>query len=188
MDALLTSLFATALAEMGDRSQILCAALAMRYGRLSPVIWGLALASLCNCLISAIAGAAVHGWINENPLQLFYSLSLFFAGIGMLAWRRPVDLLEEWQTSPFWTAFIGIFILQFGDKSQFIVAATAARTDMTVLATIGGWAGIMVACIPAIILQRSLVDHIPIDAIRIGGAILLLLVGAFLALGAWGII
>ena len=108
-----------ALAEFGDRPQILCAALAIRYGRVSPVLWGLGLATLCNCAISAVAGSAVHQWISEDPLQLFYALSLIFAGIGMVAWRRPTDLLDDWSLGPFWTSFLGLFILQFGDKGQF---------------------------------------------------------------------
>lgn len=176
-----------ALAEFGDRPQILCAALAMRYGRISPIIWGLGLATLCNCLIAAIAGSAIHPWISEDPLQLFYALSLVLAGIGMLVWRRPTDLLEDWTLGPFWTSFLGLFILQFGDKGQFVLAATAARTDMALFAAAGGWLGVMIACVPAILLQRQLADEIPIRAIRLFGAMAFLLIGSILALAAWGI-
>lgn len=176
-----------ALAEFGDRPQILCAALAMRYGRISPVVWGLGLATLCNCTISVIAGSAINPWISEDPLQLFYALSLVLAGIGMLAWRRPTDLLEDWSIGPFWTSFLGLFILQFGDKGQFILAATAARTDMAIFAAAGGWLGVMVACVPAILLQRRLADEIPVRAIRHFGATVFLVIGILLALGAWGL-
>ncbi len=188
MDAFLTSLFSLALAGIGDRPQILCAALVLRYGKMSPVLWGLALATLANCLISAVAGSAINQWISEDPLQLFYALALIFAGIGMIAWRRPVDLLEGWTLGPFWTSFIGLFVLQFGDKGQFILAATAARTDMVVLSMLGGWIGVMVACIPAAILQRQLSDILPITLIRRTAGGVFLLVGAVLALGAWGIL
>ncbi|WP_138104309.1 TMEM165/GDT1 family protein [Parasphingorhabdus sp.] len=188
MDAFLTTLFAMVLAEFGDRPQILCAALAMRYGRNGTIIWALGLATLLNCLISAIAGAAINGWISEEPLQLFYALSLIFAGLGMVAWRRRVDLLENWTLGPFWTSFIGLFILQFGDKGQFIVAATAARTDMPLLTAAGAWLGIMIACVPAVFLQRKLAELIPIGPLRYVGGALFLLVGLVLALGAWGII
>lgn len=188
MDAFLTSLFALALAEIGDRPQILCAALAIRFGRVSPVFWGLGLATLVNCFISAFFGQAIHQWISSDPLQLFYALSLVLAGIGMLAWRRPVDLLENWTLSPFFISFFGLLILQFGDKGQFILAATAARTDMWILSAIGGWMGVMIACVPALLLQEKLAMMVPIKRIRQAGAVIFLLVGAFLALGAWGII
>ncbi|WP_339688406.1 TMEM165/GDT1 family protein [uncultured Parasphingorhabdus sp.] len=187
MDAFLTSLFTMALAEFGDRPQILCAALAMRYGRISPVIWGLGLATLCNCAISAVAGSAVNQWISEEPLQLFYALSLIFAGVGMIAWRRPTDLLEGWSIGPFWTSFLGLFILQFGDKGQFILAATAARTDMGIFAAAGGWIGVMIACVPAILLRQRLADAVPMQAVRLFGAAGFLLIGSVLALSAWGI-
>lgn len=188
MDAFLTSLFALAIAEFGDRPQILCAALAIRYGRVSPIIWGLGLATLCNCMISAIAGAAVHRWISEDALQLFYALSLIFAGFGMVAWRRPVDLLQGWSFGPFWTSFLGLFILQLGDKGQFILMATVARTDMGVFAAVGGWIGVMIACLPAILFHRQLAEHIPMARVRLAGGAGFLLVGAILALGAWGIL
>jgi len=188
VDAFLTSLFALALAEFGDRPQILCAALAMRYGRLSPVIWGLGLATLCNCLISATAGSAIHQWISEDALQLFYALSLIFAGLGMVAWRRPVDLLQKWRLGPFWTSFMGLFILQFGDKGQFILMATAARTDMGAFAAAGGWIGVMIACLPAILFHRQLTEHIPMASVRHAGGAAFLLIGSIVALGAWGII
>lgn len=188
MDAFLTSLFALALAEIGDRPQILCAALVIRYGRVMPIFWGLALATLVNCLISALGGSVVNQWISEDPLQLFYALSLLFAGAGMLAWRRPVDLLENWKLGPFWTSFIGLFILQFGDKGQFILAATAARTDMWVFAVVGGWIGVMIACVPALLLQEKLAKIIPVNLVRRIGGGLFLMIGGAMALGAWGII
>ncbi|WP_417620745.1 TMEM165/GDT1 family protein [Parasphingorhabdus sp.] len=188
MDAFLTSLFALSLAEFGDRSQILCAALAIRYGRVAPIILGLGCATLSNCVISAMLGDTAHQWISEEPLQLFYALSLIFAGVGMLAWRRPVDLLENWSLGPFWTSFLGLFILQLGDKGQFILAATAARTDMWAFAAAGGWIGVMIACVPAILLRRQLAEHIPIRSIRYAGGGAFLLIGGILALGAWGII
>jgi putative Ca2+/H+ antiporter (TMEM165/GDT1 family) len=176
-----------ALAEFGDRPQILCAALAIRYGRVSPIIWGLGLATLCNCMISAIAGSAVNQWISEDPLQLFYALSLVLAGIGMVAWRRPTELLDDWTLGPFWSSFVGLLILLFGDKGQFILAATAARTDMAILAAAGGWIGVMIACVPAILLRRRLAEVIPIRAVRLVGGAAFLLIGSILALSAWGL-
>lgn len=188
MDVFLTSLFALLLAEIGDRPQILCAALAIRYGRVALIIWGLGLATLLNCLISALGGSMVNQWISEEPLRLFYALSLLFAGIGMVAWRRPVDLLEKWTLGPFWTSFLGLFILQFGDKGQFILAATAARTGAWEFAAVGGWIGVMLACVPALIFQEKLAHVIPIKPIRYSGGIIFLMIGAAMALSAWGIV
>jgi putative Ca2+/H+ antiporter (TMEM165/GDT1 family) len=114
-------------------------------------------------------------------------LSLLFAGAGMLAWRRPVDLLDKWTMGPFWTAFLGIFILQLGDKGQFMLAATAARTDAWAFAATGGWIGGMIACIPAIILQEKLAQLVPVTVIRRTGGGIFLFLGLILAMGAWGL-
>ena len=81
----------------------------------------------CNCLIAALGGAAIHDWISEDPLQLFYALSLVLAGIGMIDLAAAGGLC--WKTGnwgPFWDqSFLGLFVLQFGDKGQFILAATS---------------------------------------------------------------
>lgn len=106
----------------------------------------------------------------------------------MLAWRRPVDLLENWSLGPFWTSFLGLFILQLGDKGQFILAATAARTDMWSFAAVGGWFGVMIACVPAILLRQQLATYVPIQTVRYAGGAAFLLIGSILALGAWGIV
>ena len=188
MDAFLSTMLACALAEMGDRTQILCAALAIRFGRTAPVLGGLAAATALNCAIAGVAGAAVHDWISEEPLRLFLALSLVLAGVGMLGWRRAVDLLEGWRGGAFLVSFGGLFILQFGDKGQFILAANAARTDALVLAATGGWIGIMLACAPALFFQERMAAALPMATIRKVGGGLFLLIGAGLALSAWGVV
>lgn len=188
MDSLLATLFSVLLAEIGDRPQILGAALALRFGNDRPIIIALALATALNCLISAAAGSVIDDWISEDPLRLFNGLAYIFAGIGMLAWRRRVELLDGWKTGPFLTAFFGLFILQFGDKGQFIIAANAALTPHWLFTAIGGWMGIMAAIIPAIILKEKLAGLLPIPTIRRAGGILLLVWGLWQALRAWRII
>lgn len=174
MDALLTTFLSVFLAEMGDRTQILAAALALRYHRNGPIIAGLAAATLLNCTISSAAGSVIDSWISEAPLKLFAGLAYIFAGAGMLMWRRKVDPLTGWKTGAFITAFLGLFILEFGDKSQFIIAAQAARTPLWGMAFAGGFAGIMAAAVPAVILRERLAQIVPLKPIRwVSGALLL---------------
>lgn len=188
MDSLLATLFSVMIAEIGDRPQILAAALALRFGRDKTVIAALALATALNCALSAFAGSAIDDWISDDPLRLFNGLAFIFAGIGMLWWRRRVELLERWKTGPFLTAFLGLFILQFGDKGQFIIAANAALTPYWIFTAIGGWIGIMAAIVPAIILKEKLAQRLPIAAIRRTGGVLFLLWGIMQALRAWRIL
>ena len=179
MDALLSTFLSVFLAEMGDRTQILAAALALRYHKNGAVLAGLACATLLNCAISAAGGSVIDTWISESPLKLFAGIAYIFAGAGMLMWRRKVDPLSGWTLPAFLTAFIGLFILEFGDKSQFIIAAGAARTPFWGMTLAGGFLGIMAATVPAVILRERLAQIVPLKPIRwISGALLL----------SWGIV
>jgi Ca2+/H+ antiporter, TMEM165/GDT1 family len=179
MDALLATFLSVFLAEMGDRTQILAAALALRYHKNGSILTGLACATLLNCAISAAGGSVIDSWISEAPLRLFAGMAYIFAGAGMLMWRRKVDPLTGWKTPAFVTAFLGLFILEFGDKSQFIIAAQAARTPFWPMTAIGGFIGILAATIPAVLMRERLAHIIPLKPIRwISGALLL----------GWGII
>lgn len=188
MDSLLTTLISVLIAETGDRTQILAAALALRFHDDRRVLAGLTAATIANCTISAIGGSVIDSWISEAPLRLFNGLAYIFAGVGMLMWRRPVDVLSGWRTGAFVTSFLGLFILQFGDKSQFIIAANAAQTPLWGMTLIGGIMGVMAACVPAIIFREKLAAMLPIRFIRIGGGIALTIWGLVQALRAFGLI
>jgi putative Ca2+/H+ antiporter (TMEM165/GDT1 family) len=166
----------------------LAAALAMRFGINRVVIAALALAAALNCWISAAAGSVIDQYVSEDPIRLFSGLAYVLAGVGMLMWRRRVELLERWKIGPFLTAFFGLFILQFGDKGQFIIAANAAMTPFWAFTALGGWIGIMAAIVPAIVLKERLAERLPIPNIRRAGGLLLLIWGLLQALRAWHIL
>ncbi|APG61899.1 hypothetical protein LPB140_02615 [Sphingorhabdus lutea] len=184
MDIFLMTLLSSLLAEMGDRPQILVAALAMRYANNRAVLAGLVFATLLNCVISAFAGAMVHDYISDDPLILFTAIAYIFAAISMLGWRHRVNILSGWKLNAALTTFLGVFILQFGDKSQFIIAAHAARSDQAIWAALGGTIGILAATIPAIYLGAKMGHILPLKALRITGGAIFLLIGIYLALTA----
>lgn len=185
MDSLIATFLTLILAETGDRTQLLAAALALRFANNRAVIAGFALASLANCLLSAFAGSFIDQWISYDPLRLFNGLAYGLAGAAMLGWRRKVDLLDGWKSGPFLTAFFGLFILQFGDKGQFIIGANAALADHWIFAAIGGWLGTLAAVIPAILLRERLAQRLPLSKIRIAGGAGFCAFGLFQALRAW---
>jgi Ca2+/H+ antiporter, TMEM165/GDT1 family len=188
MDSLLSTLISVLLAETGDRTQILAAALALRFHDDRRVLAGLVMATIANCIVSALGGSAINSWIGEAPLRLFNGMAYVFAGIGMLLWRRPVDILSGWRTGAFTTSFLGIFILQFGDKSQFIIAANAAQTPLWEMTLAGGVLGILAACVPAVIFREKLATMLPLRPIRLVGGVALTLWGLLQALRAFEVI
>ena len=187
MDAALITFISVFLAEMGDRTQILAAVLALRYHKNNAIIAGLACATLLNCAISAAGGSVIDSWISEQPVKLFAGLAYVFAGAGMLFWRRNVDPLLSWKTPAFLTAFLGLFILEFGDKSQFIIAAQSARTPFWGITSVAGFLGIMAATVPAVILRDKLAKIVPLKPLRWVSGVLLMIWGFMLATQAFGL-
>lgn len=184
MDALLSTLIACLCIEMGDRSQLLTLALAIRYRRDGAVIAGLFAAAFANAALSAAAGWYVSTLIVGNARSLFLALALLFAGVGLLWPVKPPDPLAGWRIGPFLTTALGIFILGFGDGSQFLIAGIAARTADPVMAALGGGIGVFIACLPVVLLRESFFTALPLRIVRRAGAILFLLIGAIMALSA----
>lgn len=188
MDSFLLTLIFVMMAEMGDRSQLLSAVLAMRFKKDNHIIAGLFVATLLNCLLSAYLGQAVKNWLSMDALKLFTSLAYIFAGVGMLLFYRPLDMLENWKIGAFGTSFLGIFILQIGDKSQFMVGVNAANSDFWFFPFVAAVVAIMLINVPAIIFKDKLSDIIPINIIRKTGGVIILIFGIIMAMQAFHII
>ena len=184
MEPLLTSFVAAALAEWGAKTQLLTIALAGRYRRPLPILLGIALAAAANCLIAAYAGSLIHGRVPLRALTLLTGLALLFAGAEGLFPARHKAMGETWRTGPFLTTAACFFLLQFGDRTQFITAAISARFDAFALAGAGAAAGVLVSSVPAALLGDRLVRSVPLRAIRIGAAILFLIAAFIVAINA----
>lgn len=188
MDALLTALLGCFLGEIGDKSQLLLIALAARFGRDGTVIAGAALATIANAAIGAGAAAFLLPMLGSDARLLFLALAVLFLGIGML-WRvKAPDPLAGWRIGPFLTTALGLFILGFGDGSQFLILGIATRTADPVMAAIGGSIGMMAAFMPAILLREALPRRVPLRAVRLGGGMLMLAIAFGLGVLALGLV
>ena len=181
MDALLTALLGCFLAEIGDKNQLLVLALATRFRRDGAIIAGIMLAASANAAIAAVAGAFLAPMLSADARLLFLALAVLFLGVGLL-WRvKAPDPLADWPTGPFLTAALGLFILGFGDGSQFLIVGLATRTAEPVLAAVGGTLGVMAALVPVVLLRERMLPAGPIRAIRVSVALLMLIVALTLA-------
>ena len=184
MDALLPAFLAALFAELGDKTQLLTILLATRFARPAPVLAGVATAALANSLIAALGGILVAGVVPFRALNLLAALALIFAGGGaLLPQKRPeVGIYDRF--GAFGASAIACFILELGDKTQFLTFAFAARSQTPLLVGAGATAGIVVASLSAVALGAALPTIVPLRAIRIGAGILFLLVGIIVALSA----
>ncbi len=184
MDALFTSFLLAALGEWGDKTQLLALAFGLRFGRPAPVLAGVAVGALLNAALAAAGGTFVHGFITLRATSLLVAVALLYAGVAGLMTPKKPDLAENWKTGPFVTTAVCFFLLEFGDKTQFLTFAISAQFGAVALAAVGATAGVLVSSAPAVLLGPQLERAVPTRAIRIGVAILFLLAGFVVAVSA----
>ena len=182
MDGLVSAFVAAALAEWGDRTQLIVALLAARSGRPGLVLAGLAAAALASCAVAGLAGSLIAGTITIRALSLLVALSLLFAGVAGLIRRKPPSIGSP-RTPLLIAAFLLCLAAELGDRTQFITFALAGRFDPAFAAG-GAAAGIVAACVPAALLGARFADVIPVRAVRMGGAFVFLIVGFVVAVSA----
>lgn len=183
MDAFLTSLVAAALAEWGDKTQLVVAALAARSGKPGAVLLGLFAAALASSLVVAFAGIYVAETINIRALSLLVALALLFGGVGgLIPRRKPAIGSERWPVAL--AALILCLAAEVGDRTQFLTFALAGRFDSAPLAGAGATFGILAAAVPAALLGDRLKTAAPNRTIRYSVAALFLVVGFIIAMKA----
>ena len=185
MDALLTTFIAAALAEFGDKTQLLVIAIAARYRKAGAVLLGVAVAALANNLIAAFGGTLVNGMITLRAISLLVAVALLFAGVAaLIPQKSPAGMGASWKTGPFLTAAACFFLLEFGDKTQFLTFALAAQFNSVARAAAGATAGIVVANAPAAILAERSRELFRLKPLRRGIASVFLFVGFIVAVSA----
>lgn len=167
-----------ALAEMGDKTQLLALLLAARFRKPVPILVAILLATLINHGLSAVLGQWVTTVI--GPEVLLWIVSIGF--IAMAVWMLIPDELgdenasiNKWQKfGVFGATFILFFLAEIGDKTQIATVALAARFDSVFWVMLGTTLGMMLANAPAVFLGDKLANRLPISLIhKIGAAIFL---------------
>lgn len=184
MDALLSALVGALAAEWGDRSQLFVALLAARSGRPAAVLAGAALAALAASLIAGWAAVAIAKVMPLDGARLFVALALLSAGAGGLFNRQTPDWGQGWRVPTLVTAAFCCFLLAFGDRSQFLTLAVAARFDAPLLAATGATIGVTLAAAPAALLGSAFPSLLPHRAVQLVTAGLFLVLGGGVALSA----
>ncbi|MFW2831224.1 TMEM165/GDT1 family protein [Sphingomonas sp. ID0503] len=186
MEALLTSTVVVALAEIGDKTQLLAIVLATRFKRPVPIIMGILAATLVNHFLAALIGSEVAGLLDGFWFRVVIAVSF----IAMAAWALIPDKFdEERQAKPgrsgaFLTTLIAFFLVEMGDKTQLATVALGARYHAALAVTAGTTFGMMLANVPAVLFGNELIKRVPLNIVRILAALLFLVIGLWLLLKA----
>jgi putative Ca2+/H+ antiporter (TMEM165/GDT1 family) len=182
MDALFTSTALVALAEMGDKTQLLAMLLAARFRKPVPIILGILMATLANHFLAALVGHQVAGLLDAPWFR--YAVAIGF--IAMAAWTLIPDKLDENEplkapskAGVFMTTLVAFFLVEMGDKTQVATVALGAQFANVFAVTAGTTLGMMIANVPAVLGGEALAKRVPMRALQMGAALL------FLALGLW---
>ena len=188
MEALLVSTGVVALAEIGDKTQLLAFILAARFKRPWPIIAGILVATVLN---HALAGA-VGAWLTSlvSPQVLRWVLGLSF--IAMAAWTLVPDKMDDDEGDSlaarrlgvFGATFVAFFLAEMGDKTQIATVAMAARYSDAVLVVMGTTLGMMLANVPAVLIGDKLAHKLPIRLVHGIAALIFAVLGVATLLGA----
>lgn len=166
MDAFLTSTLLVALAEIGDKTQLLSFVLAARLRKPGAIIAGILVATVANHALAGSVGVLMAGWIPAHWLP--WVTGLTFVAFGL--WTLNPDSLDDdpklHRAGAFVTTTIAFFVAEMGDKTQLATVALGARFDALVPVVLGTTLGMMAANVPAVLIGDALAHRLPLTAIR----------------------
>ncbi len=168
MEALLISTGVVALAEIGDKTQLLAFILAARFKKPLPIIVGI----LCATLVNHGLAGALGAWITSvvSPEVMRWVLGLSF--IGMAIWTMIPDKIEEEETQVarhlgvFGATLITFFLAEMGDKTQLATVALAAHYGAPLMVVVGTTLGMLLADVPAVFVGNKFAAKIPMKLVH----------------------
>lgn len=173
MDAFLTSTVAVAIAEIGDKTQLLSLFLVARYTQRLPIIMGILVATILNHALSAWLGAWVAAWIPQTWLPWILALSFVAIALWLLVPDKDDnDSSRFLGMGAFAATTVMFFLAEIGDKTQIATVVLAARFTETIWVIIGTTAGMLLANIPVIMAGHWLMDRLPLATARVCASIL----------------
>jgi putative Ca2+/H+ antiporter (TMEM165/GDT1 family) len=188
MEALFVSTGVVALAEIGDKTQLLAFILAARFKKPLPIIAGILCATILNHGLAGALGAWITSTVNPEVLRWILGASF----IGMAAWTLIPDKIEDEEThiakqlGVFGATFITFFLAEMGDKTQIATIAMAAHYANPLLVVIGTTLGMLLADVPAVFIGDKFAAKIPMKLVHsiAAGIFAVLGVATLLGMGA----
>lgn len=189
LEPLLVSTGVVAVAEIGDKTQLLAIVLAAKFRKPVPIILGILAATLLNHAAAATLGFLVSQWLSGKVFQIVVGAAF----IAMAGWALIPDKEDEGAASRsrggvFLTTLISFFFVEIGDKTQIATSLLAARFHEIALVTAGTTLGMMIANVPAVFLGEAATKVVPLNVVRIIAAGIFALIGVWILLTAFGVV
>ena len=167
MEAFLVSTGIVALAEIGDKTQLLAFLLAARFRRPLPIIAGIFVATIANHAFAAAVGAWVSNLLGPDVLRWVLGLSF----LAMAAWIMVPDKVDEDEAAlakygVFATTLVAFFMAEMGDKTLVATVALAARFASTTAVIMGTTFGMMLANVPAVLFGERIAGKVPLRLVH----------------------
>lgn len=178
LEAFLMSTGLVALAEIGDKTQLLAFMLAARFRRSGPIILGILVATIANHAFAAAVGAWLTTLLGPDVLRWVLGLSF----LAMAVWIMVPDELDDTQpVAPplgvFGTTVIAFFLAEMGDKTQIATVALAAQYATFAAVVAGTTLGMMIANVPAVVVGERIAHRLPVRLVHGAAAALFAVLG-----------
>lgn len=180
MEAFLVSTGLVALAEIGDKTQLLAFLLAARFRRPVPIIAGILVATLLNHAGAGALGAWITAQVPADVMR--WVLGLGFVAMGL--WTLVPDKIDEEEEAGkslklgvFGTTVVAFFLAEMGDKTQIATVALAAQFHSLLAVVAGTTLGMMIANVPAVLVGDRLAHRIPVRLVHGVAALIFLVLG-----------
>lgn len=186
MEAFLVSTGIVALAEMGDKTQLLAFVLAARFRKPLPIVAGIFIATLFNHGLAGALGAWITTALGPDVLRWVLGLSF----LGMAVWTLIPDEIEKDEAKAaqrfgvFGATLVTFFLAEMGDKTQIATVAMAAHYGAPVIVVAGTTLGMLIADVPAVFIGDRLSQRIPMRLVHGVAAALFALLGLATLIGA----
>lgn len=185
LEAFLVSTGVVALAEMGDKTQLLAVVLAARFRKPVPIVLGILAATLLNHAVAGYVGV----WIGQHVPEIYLRWFLGASFIAMAAWLLVPDKLDEDDSkirshgTIFFTTIWLFFIAEIGDKTQIATIGLAMRYESLLAVVSGTTFGMMLANVPAVFLGDRFARRMPAELMRRIAAGVFVVIGVLTLLG-----
>lgn len=186
MEAFLVSTSIVALAEVGDKTQLLAFLLAAKFRKPLPIVLGILVATLANHAGAGALGAWLTSLLAPGTLRWILGLSF----LAMAAWMLVPDEVEAGEADRgggrlgvFGTTVVAFFLAEMGDKTQVATVALAANFGEFTPVVLGTTAGMMIANMPAVLVGNGLPERLPVRLVHGVAAVVFAVIGLAVLLG-----